>query len=749
MTTEARTGRSAIPGELFFAEFLGILSEARWLIAIIILVALIVGVLHAYLATPIYSADALVRIESESLGVVNLEGFGGFKELFDSNAIQHEMEVIRSRRVLSEVVHAHNLDVIARPVYMPIIGKAVARYSTKGQVLAEPWFGTDRYAWGGEKLTVELFDVPKDYLWQPFTLVAEGKVDLALFDEEGSLVGHFQAGTPAEFTISDSQKIKVTVSEISARKGTHFELVKIPLLAAIDNLKENLEIERVGGDNDQVIMDRSGILKVGFYGENKYQITNILNDVIESYEKRKSDMDTARAETTSKLLAEQLLVVKKRLTAAENEYNSYRREKGSVDLDLETKAVLDRIVAMESSVVELKQTRYELLQSFTPSHPKVKTLDSQIGDEIKRLRSLEDKVRKLPDTQQKALQLSKNVEVNNQIYMTLLDKVNELDVVRAGTIGNIVIIDKAEVPYEAIKPKKNRIIAAYIFLGTLLSLGVAITRDALFGGVKDPDIIEKELGLPVYAIIPYSKNQRTMKETPRPGSATPSILSVENPGDPAIESLRSLRTSMHFALLEAKNNIVTITSPGPNDGKSFVSINFGVVLAKGGKRVLVIDCDMRKGHLHRIFGEKRGRGLADLIASNDAVDECIRGTPVNNLYILTTGVIPPNPSELLLHDNFAVILNHASQMFDYVLIDTPPILAVTDSATVSSLAGATFLVVKSGSHPVREIGQCIKRLKQARANVRGIVFNGIQTAVSGMGYGRYYGHHYKYKTKQS
>jgi tyrosine-protein kinase Etk/Wzc len=203
------------------------------------------------------------------------------------------------------------------------------------------------------------------------------------------------------------------------------------------------------------------------------------------------------------------------------------------------------------------------------------------------------------------------------------------------------------------------------------------------------------------------------------------LLSVSAPTELAVESLRSLRTSLHFAMLEARNNVLMISSPSPGAGKSFVSSNLAVIIAQTGKRVLLIDADMRKGYLHKNFGLQPKHGLSDTLAARLKCTEVINHTEVRNLDFISCGFVAPNPSELLMHDNFNKMLTELSPLYDLILVDTPPILAVTDATLVGRQAGTCLLVTRFGLTTVKEIEACKRRLGQNGVVIKGAIFNGV------------------------
>ena len=260
---------------------------------------------------------------------------------------------------------------------------------------------------------------------------------------------------------------------------------------------------------------------------------------------------------------------------------------------------------------------------------------------------------------------------------------------------------------------------------------------ALSGGVEDPDLIEKHINVPVYATIAHSKNQDRIFKKLQSHETKRAILAIDSPDDIAIESLRSLRTALHFGMMDVKNNCIMIAGPSPTVGKSFVSVNLAVVLASNDKKVLLIDGDMRRGHLHKYLGIKRENGLSDFISGEIPIGQAMHQTTIRGLALIPTGKIPPNPAELLLHKRFANCMSVLTPRFDHIIIDSPPILAVTDATIIGQMAGATLMVLKSGVHPMREIELSVKRLQQAGVNLRGVLINDVSLQSQRYGAGKY------------
>ena len=347
------------------------------------------------------------------------------------------------------------------------------------------------------------------------------------------------------------------------------------------------------------------------------------------------------------------------------------------------------------------------------------------------------KISRLPETQQQLLKLEGDYQVANTVYLDLVNNIQEFKIAKASTVGNAYIVDTAVAHSKPVKPKKALILALGALLGGMLGTLLVFIRKAMHQTVNNPEKLESNTGISVYATVPLTKAVKLTGGL-RKSKRQKTLLAREKPNDPAIESLRSLRTSLHFALLESKNNIVMITGPSPGIGKSFVSSNFSAIVSSSEQRVLLIDADMRKGYLHSLMGRPMTPGLSDLISDRVTLEQAIHTIQVNDqkLDIITRGETPPNPSELLMHSNFDKVLAECSSMYDLVLIDTPPVHAVTDPMIVGKHSGVTFMVVRSDHHSMKEIEHAVTRLNQNGIETKGFIFNGFEQK-KGAGYGAY------------
>ncbi len=730
----SRQNNSTEQQDIDLMALLGALIDKKYFIIITTFIFLAFGLVYARYATPIYQANSILQVESSGSNVPGLDEVGGMFESISN--VTAEIALLKSRSVIGEAVEALHLDIIAKPKLFPYIGERAYRLFTpltEGQ-LAEPKYNANSYAWGGESIDVFRFDVPKRAVGHSFTLIANDDNQVTLQNSNGDVVLKGRVGeelTNGQFTL--------VIKSINARPNTEFLLTRAHRLNTVINLQNSVQASESGKS--------TGIISLEMQSSNPYSAQKIVNKIAEIYVRRNIERSSAEAQNSLDFLRVQLPEIKMQLETAEKKYNNYKIKQQSVDISLETQAVLDKVVYLDTRIQELDLQRLELSRKFKSEHPIYQGLLEQISEIKKQKEELIKEVGNLPETQQKLLSLRRDVEVNNQIYMLLLSKAQELDIVRAGTVGNVRIIDLAEVNTTApIKPKKSLIVAIATVLGGMLAITIVLLQKAMHKRVEDPNEIEA-IGLPVYASVPYSDYQdkltgfskaRKAKNKPK------ALLAVDNPADLSIEALRSLRTSLHFAMMESKNNIIAISGPSQGVGKSFISVNLAVVLAQSGKKVLIIDADMRKGYLQTQFGIKWDDGLSDYLSGRLNLAQITKPTKVENLSVITRGQIPPNPSELLMHTNFSKLVEEVSAEYDLVIIDTPPILAVTDPAIVSAHTGTTLLVTRFGQTHIKEIELTRNRFEQIGIDVKGVVFNAVvKKASNAYGYYGYYNYEYK------
>jgi tyrosine-protein kinase Etk/Wzc len=710
------------------AEYVDVLVEGRWLIGAIAAVAVVLGAGYAFVATPVYRSDVLVQVEQKKGGLGGLDDLSG---LFgESSPAETEIEILRSRSLVGAVVDELKLDVVAQPRRFPLLGNAVARRHS-GDEPSGAFLGFGSYGWGGERIALQRLAVSPRWadLEEPLVLVAgEGGAYKVRAGDQDVVAG--QVGKAAE-----GNGVALYVSELRARPGTEFAIAKLSRDEVVAGLQRDLRIAEKG--------KKTGVLQLALEGPDRARIAAVLDSLSQAYLRQNVERKSAEAEKTLAFLETQLPELKGNLDAAEAELESYRTHKGSIDVSFETQAAVTRSVEVEKAMSELQVESASLRQRFTDSHPMLVAISSKLAKLQSERALMEERMRKLPEAELESARRMRDVQVANELYLTLLNKAQELKVIKSGTIGTVRILDAAILPANPVRPKKPTILALSLFLGLALGVAAAFGRRALDRGVEDPDLVERTIGVPVYASVPHSgvQNGRTRKRSH--GERIP-ILAAADPGELAIESLRSLRTSLQFALLEAKNQIVTIGGAAPGVGKSFIAANLGHLLAESGKRVLVVDGDMRRGHLHRYFGGGREKGLSEAVLGTIPVAEAVRPAETPNLFFLSTGGLPPNPAELLGSDRFHKLLDQLARDYDLVLVDLPPVLAVTDGALVARAAGVNLIVLKAGKHPMREIQAAMRQFHRNGVRAHGFVMNDV---IIDRGLGRKSAYHYQYSYK--
>lgn len=725
--------------EIDLLALLGALIDHKMIIIICTLLFALGGIAYALLTTPVYQANAVIQIEEKSQGIGSLLGDAAGGDMFATpSAAATEIELLKSRKVIGQAVDNLKLDIVAEPKLFPVIGSFFyRRFSPDAeQVVAEPLLGFDSYAWGGEKIDIFQLEVPSVFEGQLLLLRAGTNGAYTLLNEDGGTLVSGVVGEPLV-----EQGFRVQIAELVARPGTDFLVTKRNELSTTLSYQREVSVSEKGRD--------SGILSLSLESPNPRHAVRTLDEIARLYVRQNVERKSAEAQQSLDFLEQQLPEVRMQLEKAEAALNAYQASAGSVDITLETQAVLDQIVELDTAISELQLRRSEMERRFTRQHPNYQALMEQMAQLESRRDRLVERVGGLPETQQELLRLARDVKVSTEIYTAMLNNTQELDIVRAGTVGNVRIIDDAIVDTsQPVKPKKALIVVLATLLGGMLGVAIALLKHALNRGIENPEVIE-QLGLPVYATVPFSKDQQVLERSFKGKSThvmSSHLLAATNPADLAIESLRSLRTSLHFAMLEAKNNVLMISGPSPSVGKSFVSANLAAIVAQSGKRVVLVDADMRKGYVHKLLNKNPEPGLSGLLASTHTLADVIHKTEVEGLHFVTRGQIPPNPSELLMHANFETLLQQLSKIYDMVIVDTPPILAVTDAALVGRFAGTSLIVTRFGLNPAKEIQTTLQRFRNNGIEIKGAIFNAVEKKASAYGYGNYGYYQYEYKS---
>ncbi|HHJ0008514.1 polysaccharide biosynthesis tyrosine autokinase [Raoultella planticola] len=717
-TTNKTTSKDT--DEIDLGRLIGEFIDHRKLIISVTSLFTLVALIYAIFATPIYQADALIQVEQKQANAI----LSNLSQMLPDSQPQSapEIALIQSRMILGKTVDDLNLQARVKQKYFPLFGRGFARLA-------------------GDKpgnISVSRLYIPEVGEDEPkILLIVKDKNNFSIRSDDLSING--KVGE-----LIDEKGISIKIDEIDAKPGTEFVIGYVSRLKAITDLQEGLNVADQGKD--------AGILTLSLTGDNPLLIERIINSISENYLAQNIARQAAQDAKSLEFLSKQLPQVRSDLDQAEDKLNQYRRKSDSVDLSLEAKAVLDQIVNVDNQLNELTFRESEISQLYTKEHPTYKALMEKRKTLQDEKTKLNKRVSAMPETQQEILRLSRDVESGRAVYMQLLNRQQELNIAKSSAIGNVRIIDNAVTQPKPVKPKKVLVVLIGIILGTIISASVVLLRVFLRRGIETPEQLE-ELGINVYASIPvaetFTKNVVQKKGwSKKIVDEIPDFLAVDNPADLAIEAIRGLRTSLHFAMMEARNNVLMISGASPNAGKTFVSSNLAAVISQTGKKVLFIDTDMRKGYTHKLFNESNTNGLSDILSGRVEINKAIKTIKSAGFDYISRGMAPPNPAELLMHRRFSELLNWASENYDIVVLDTPPILAVTDAAVIGNYAGTTLLVARFELNTAKEIEVSLKRFEQSGVLVKGCILNGVVKKASNY-YGYGYNHYgYSYSDKK-
>ncbi|KAI3593253.1 Tyrosine-protein kinase [Cupriavidus sp. U2] len=688
------------------------LAASRWLIVGTTSTCLLAGIAYAVFTRPVYRSDMLIQVEPSTIENRSTSGDPKLTPEIKPDTTS-EIQVLSSRMVVSRAVDTLRLHLDVTPRYLPVIGWWLAE---RAEGYSRPIGG---HVYGKERIDVTTFDVPAAYQGQPFTLTLgeHGAFTLELSSTFGapvvSLPGRvgilLRANTPRG-------PLALLVRTAAGRPGASFTLKRYSETATTEWLQKTLAIGERG--------KQSNIIGVSLDSADPVQASRILNEIGREYVDQNVRRRSEEADKSIRFLDEQLPQLKKQLGESESRYNSFRAQQGTVDTSQEARALLQQSVETETRLVDLRQKRQELLTQYTEKHPALLAIDGQLREAQAAFSVVQGRTRQLPLIEQKVLQLQRDMQVDTELYTNRLNARQQLTLVRAGKVANVRLIDPATPPETPIKPRRGVAVAGSLLTGLLAGVVLAMARRRIVGTVQDREEIEIATGIPVYATVPRSRLTGPL------GTARTHLRGghAKLP-DAAIESLRAVRTTLHFALSDAPNRVVLITGPTAGVGKSFVAANLATLAGASKRRVLLIDADLRNGVLHKRFRVDRGPGLAEVLAGTCEAGDAIRRDVAHGLDFLSTGALTAGPSELLLQPELSSLVQRVAAQYDMVVLDGPPLLPVADALVLGRLAGTVFMVARHRVTTVEQIDESTRRLAQASVAVRGVIFNDFTGAL--------------------
>jgi capsular exopolysaccharide synthesis family protein len=711
--------------EAHLRDYWKVIQKRKWTIISFALIVLIVTGVATFTMKPIYRATATIQINKENPQIVD------FKEIFaidtmETDYHQTQYKILGSRSLARRVIHSMKL--AEQPEFLP-----------KPQPLLQRW--------------------KTQILTSIANLFSSGKDKLSEKNRETLLINQFLSRLKIE-PIRNSRLVKIHFDSNSPELSA-----KVANLLASNYIQQNLETHFVTTDQakewlTKQLQDLKG--KVERADENLHAFGS-KHDII--------SLDEKENVTTQRLteLNEALTKAESDRIAKEALYKQIDKNVDSLPPILENKLIAD----LKQNYIQLEGQYVKLLETLKPDHwdmvrlkKQMDMLKERLDGEIKRivagiendyesalrretlLRQTFDKQKeKTMQMKGKAIQyniLKREADTNRELYKGLLQRMKETGISAGITASNIQIVDEAELPIGPYKPDKRRNLALALIVGLFLGVGLAFFFEYLDNSVKTAEDVEQGIRLPFFGLVPEVSYERRRRATN--GTSLPvELVTFCHPKSMLSEAYRNIRTSILLSFSEKPPKTIAILSPNPEEGKTTTALNTAIALSQTGARVLVLEADLRRPRVHKIFDQENGVGLSSFLSGHAELDATIRGTEIPNLFYILAGPIPPNPSELLGSNLFKCMIESLSERFDHIVIDAPPVLGFSDSIIVSTSVDGVILVVLEGKTPKETLQRSKEMLFQVNAKILGVVINRVDIRRSQYGgYGYYHGYHSYY-----
>jgi len=711
------------------------------------LLGLAIGVLYSRYVNPTFQSTALIQIDDKSQGISALGE--NISELIGSeeSKAQTETELIKSRMILKPVIDLLHLGIRLSD---PSVNSFDRIKSNQTNTQINTSKGVTLETESGQ-VQVYQFNVSQPYLNQPFTLTSSNNGNASNTTGGFILSNGFdefkgQLGQLHRFKGSDGI-IEISVARLPSDSHP-INITKQSLSSTTDSITSALSVVEKG--------KQTGIIQLSLTGTNQQQVSLVLKQIVLSYIDQNKSRGSEETTKTLSFMETQIPMLKQKLEASEVVFNDFRERSGSIDISQESGLLVAESSQIEAQLNELKLKKADLTTYYTEEHPLVIQINDQLRVLNNRKQEIKKSIARLPEVQREFLKLSEDMSINREIYLTMLKNYEQLKIVKAGQIGFARIIDLPISTFKAIAPKKLLIILLSTILGAMLGAMLVFLRSMLKNTVKDPDRLESKTGVPVIATIPRALSLTRLSKNK---NATNRLLAHVDHNSLSYEAIKSLRTHLMFNMptqgkAGKRARIILISGESLGVGKSFIAANLTEVFAQLNKKVLILDADMRMGELHKIFKIEHKTGLADYLSQKDIqsystrnetsqtannISEFVHPTALDHIDFMPRGQQPRNPTTLLSSDKFSELMSQLSDYYDYIIIDSPPILAASDAIILSAYADKLLMITRHNSSIEGQLVYAINQLTKDHVQVDGIVLNDVQQGIMNK-----YSYHYSY-----
>lgn len=671
----------------------------QWkLIVFCTVLALVCAATYIKVAKKTYSVDAKVQmIDNKQNGLAGLNSqlaalgsLAGMSlgSLGNQQSIQTEIEILQSRSILAKTIQDLNLDIQIQPE-QSLLNKLLSTDQFQTNYTIDEVQVKNHKA----KFSIHQFNIPKQYLDQNLILNFHGQSFNLILEKTGLEV--FK-GTVNQKTESNTLKTAWAIDITSQQplEGRYI-VQKQSILTAVKTISLNLKAAELG--------KQTGIITINYEGTDKAHIIKVLNHILEIYQELNLATKSAEKEKTLSFLNQQLPELKNNLEQAERKFNAFRETHGTIDIQQESALYLKQSVELETQKVQLEQKQAELAAQYTPQHPMMQEINAQIGVFNKKINELNGALKKLPNTQSQYLQYYRDVQVQTQLYTSLLGTYQSLSLAKAGETGNLRVLDYPVEPTKPIKPRKLIILILSMFVGGFIGVLIALMRNMLKTGVRNRDDIEQVSGIKTYVELPK----------------------IVQKGNKPLQTLKTFIPTLTFKLQQRQHNVTLISSIVPDQNQNIIVQHLGLYLSQTGKKVLLIDSDLYRGQLNQLFNSSTKSGLSEYLRGQANLDQVIVNTTSPNLSLIVRGQSSDEISISSHQTQIAQLIQQVRAQYDYIILSAAPVLATSDSLTLAQFTGFNLCLVQYGQTQLKDIELAKSYFENAGLEIDGLILDQV------------------------